>query len=62
MTFITENTTKAELLAIWHENTGELVDAFIAAGIDPDAPETTADEIRGVIVQWIEDGDECAGA
>lgn len=60
--YLTEATTKEELLAFWNANTGELVDAFIAANVDPDAPETTADEIRAVLVQWCADGDECAAA
>jgi len=57
---ITEHTTKTELLQIWNDNINDLVDAFIAANIDPDAEETTADQIRDVICQWIADGDECA--
>lgn len=61
MTLITENTTRAELLAIWAENTADLVDAFIAAGVDPDMESTPTEAIRDVIVGWIEAGDECAG-
>ena len=62
MLFLSETTTKEELLAFWSENTADLVDAFIAADVDPDAPETTADEISAVLVQWVADGDECASA
>jgi hypothetical protein len=60
MTFITETTSRDELLAIWAANTNDLVDAFIAAGIDPDEEATPTEAIRSVIVNWIEDGDECA--
>ena len=62
MTFITNETARDELLAIWNANTNELVDAFIAAGVDPDRAETSTAEIRAVIVAWIESGDECASA
>jgi hypothetical protein len=60
--YLTEATTKDELLAFWIANTNELIDAFIAANVDPDLPETTADEIRAVLIQWCVDGDECATA
>lgn len=60
--FISQTTTRDELLAIWHDNIGELVDAFIAAGVDPDLPETSTDAIRAVLVAWIEAGDECAAS
>jgi hypothetical protein len=57
---ITETTSREDLLNVWNENTLDMVDAFIAAGVDPDQPETSTDAIRAVIVKWIEDGDECA--
>lgn len=60
MFYIDENTDRAELLRIWDHNTADLVDAFVAAGVDPDDPATSTDAIRDVIVQWISDGDECA--
>lgn len=62
MTFITNETTREQLLAIWNENTTDLVDAFIAANVDPDDANTSTDAIRAVIVAWIEAGDECAGS
>ena len=62
MTYITDATTREELLAIWNENTADLVDAFIAAGVDPDQADTPTEAIRDVIVAWIEAGDECAAA
>ncbi len=60
VTMITQETTREELVACWHANLGEMVDAFIAANVDPDDPSTETEEIRRVIIQWIEDGDECA--
>lgn len=61
-TMITEETSREELIRVWHENLGELVDAFIEAGIDPDDDATPTSEIYRVIARWIEDGDECAAA
>jgi hypothetical protein len=58
--FITAKTSRDELLQIWADNTADLVDAFIAANVDPDHPITKTDDIRAVIVGWIEAGDECA--
>lgn len=58
--FITSASTKQDLLQIWNDNTADLVDAFIAAGVDPDDESATAEEIYLVIQQWINDGDECA--
>jgi hypothetical protein len=60
--FITATTSRQDLLTIWNENTLDLVDAFIAAGVDPDLPQTETDAIRDVIVAWIEAGDECAAS
>ena len=60
MFLITDEMTREQLIDVWHENIGDLVDAFIAAGVDPDHSDSTADQIRDVISAWIEAGDECA--
>jgi hypothetical protein len=60
--FITETTSRADLLKVWNENTSEMLGAFLAANVDPDLDSTPTEDIRRVILQWIEDGDECAAA
>ena len=59
---ITEATTRQELIAVWHDNMSDLMDAFLAADVDPDLDTTPTDAIRNVIVSWIEAGDECSAA
>ena len=60
MILISNDMTRAEVLKVWDENTADLVDAMIAANIDPDKPETKTQDIIDVIRNWIEAGDECA--
>jgi len=57
--FIDENTSRADLLKAWHENTNGMIDAFLEADVDPDLETTPTEDIRRVIIQWIQDGDEC---
>lgn len=59
--FIDQSTTREQLIQVWHDNANDLVDVFINAGVDPDLDETPTEEIRNVIISWIEAGDECAG-
>ena len=57
-----QTAARAELVTAYLNNLGEMVDAFIAANIDPQDDATETEAIRAVIQQWIEDGDECAAA
>ena len=57
-----QTATREQLIQAWNANTAEMVDAFIAAGVDPDQAETPTEAIRTVIHAWIEAGDECAAA
>lgn len=59
---IDQNTSREELIAAWHDNMSEMADAFLAADVDPDLAETPTEEIRKVIISWIEAGDECVAA
>lgn len=62
MIMISRDMTRAEALAVWNENMDDLVDAFIAADVDPDQPGTPTAAIIEVIIAWIHEGDECAAA
>jgi hypothetical protein len=57
MFIIDENTSRQDLLtAIYSE--GSLIDALIAADLDPEFMDTEA--VREFVMNWIEAGDECA--
>ena len=58
--FIDENTSRADLIKAVDENLNDVIDAFIDADVDPHKPETPTEDIRRVLIAWIEDGDECA--
>ncbi len=59
MTFIDHNTPRDVLVKLVDENLNDIIDAFIQAGVDPRKETTPTEDIFDVIVQWIEDGDEC---
>jgi hypothetical protein len=53
--FVDATTSREDLLtAIYGE--GVLLDTFICLGLDPEEMET--EEVRAIVMKWIEDGDE----
>lgn len=60
--FIDANTSREVLMQAWNEHCVDMVDTAIRMNIDPDMPETGTEDIRRLILTWIEAGDECAAA
>jgi hypothetical protein len=58
MIMIDSNTTRDELLSVIY-STGELLDMFVDGDKDPEFMET--EEVRSMVIDWIEAGNEAMG-
>jgi len=60
MLMIDENTTREKLIQVVDENLFDVIDDFMEAEVDPHKNETSTNDIRRVLINWIEACDECA--